>query len=169
LLARDRFRLAALGQLFFGSPSEDEFAGPSSFAILPRLVGSARITSWLSVLTDVGYDYDFDTAELRRFVWNVGATMPAKRFSFDLGVGGSQYDTGISWTPDTAVGHLGEQTFVVSAQDDNQLGTTFVDFLGGVKLRLTDSLVLSGAVAVPLTNDGFRPAALGTIALEMYL
>lgn len=169
LLTHSRFRLAALGQLFLPSPSEDEFAGPASLSILPRLVGSTTATSWLSFITDVGYDYDVDSAELRRFVWNVGATIPANRFSFDLGVGGSQYAKGLQWTPDTAEGHLNDQIIVFTAEEDNQLGTTFVDFLAGAKVRLTDSLVLSGAVAVPLTDDGFRPAALGTIAVEMHL
>jgi hypothetical protein len=44
-----------------------------------------------------------------------------------------------------------------------------VDFLGGIKARITDQVVLSGAVTVPLNDQGFQPDALGTIALELYL
>jgi hypothetical protein len=49
------------------------------------------------------------------------------------------------------------------------LGTSFLDFLGGLKVRLTDSLVLSGSVTTPLNNQGFRADAVGTIAIEGYL
>lgn len=169
LYANPRFRFAAAPQFFFPSPSQDEFAGPDSAAILPRVVGQARAAEFLTMHADLGYDYDFETSALRRFVWNVGAAYPTKGFSIDIGVGGSEYETPIRWTPSVAQGRTGSVEYVVTAQEDNEVGTSFVDFRGGIKLRLTDRFVLSGAVTVPLNNEGFRPAALGTLALEAYL
>jgi hypothetical protein len=169
LYTSKRFRLAALGQFFFPSPSEDQLAGPESAAILPRLIGQVNATNFLSLHGDAGYDYDFDDAELRRFVWNAGASIPGKRFTFDLGVGGSEYDTPIRWTPSQAEGSNERETFVITALDDNRLGTSFIDFRGGVKVRLAGRFVLSGAVVVPLNDQGFRPAALGTVGVEYYL
>lgn len=166
--AEDRLRLALAGQFFCPSPSEAEFAGPDSAAIYPRAVGQVRALDQLFFILDLGYDYDFEQSELSRFAWNVGAWVPGKHVSFDLGVGGSQYDTPIDWTPAIAQGRNDAGDFTLTAQGDNQLGTTFVDFLGGVKVRLLDQLVASGAVTVPLTDDGFRPDALGTVALEFY-
>ena len=61
------------------------------------------------------------------------------------------------------------QTNIITVQEDNRLGTTYVDFLAGVKVKLTDRFVLSGAVGVPVTDQGFRPPALGTLALEVSL
>jgi hypothetical protein len=43
-----------------------------------------------------------------------------------------------------------------------------VAFLGGVKFKLADHWVVSGAVNVPINNQGFRPTAVGTGALEYY-
>lgn len=62
------------------------------------------------------------------------------------------------------------QPVTITAVDPNstQLGTNYVDFLFGVKVRLLDGLVLDGAVNVPVNSAGFRPAAVGTIALEYY-
>jgi hypothetical protein len=128
-------------------------------------------TDWLNLHVDVGYDYDFEEAELRRFVWNTGAVFPGRRVAVDLGVGGSQYDESIQWTPSLAHGR-GDEDFpptTINALESNEVGDTFVDFLFGIKVRLTDQAVLSGAVTVPLTDEGFRPAALGTIALEWFL
>ena len=167
LYAGQHVRLAAAPQFFCPSPNEDEFAGPASAAIYPRIVGQVKAADFLSLHADVGYDYDFDESALRRFVWNTGASYPGKRFSLDLGIGGSEYDTPISWTPSRAEGH-GERTYIITALEDNQLGTSYVDFLFGTRVRLTDRLIASGAVTVPLNDQGFRPAALGTVAVEWY-
>jgi hypothetical protein len=43
-----------------------------------------------------------------------------------------------------------------------------VDVLLGLKLRLTDSVVVAGAVTVPVVNTDFQPDVLGTIAIEHY-
>lgn len=168
LYTDERFRLAVAPQFFLPSPSEAEFAGPDSPAIFPRAVAQAKALERLFFTLDLGYDYDFDESALRRFAWNVGAWIPGKRFSFDFGIGGSEYDTAIRWTPSVARGSGPLGKYTITAQEDNQLGTTVVDFLGGVKVRLTEQLVASGAVTVPLVDNGFQPPALGTIALEFY-
>jgi hypothetical protein len=168
LYGSERFRLAVAPQLFLPSPNEAEFAGPDSPAIYPRAVGQVKALDRLFFIVDLGYDYDFDESALRRFAWNVGAWIPGRRFSFDLGIGGSKYDTPIRWTPSLTSGSSNGIDFTVATDADNRLGTNFVDFIGGVKAKVVDQLVLSGAVAVPLTDDGFRPDALGTLALEYY-
>lgn len=38
----------------------------------------------------------------------------------------------------------------------------------GVSFALTPNLVLSGVANVPVTPDGFRPEAAGTLAIEGY-
>lgn len=64
----------------------------------------------------------------------------------------------------------GTQTVTLTAFDpgSTQLGTNYVDFIGGIKVKLIAGVVLSGAVNVPITSDGFQPAAEGTVALEYY-
>jgi len=164
-------RLAVAAELFLPSPNENQFAGPASPAVLPRAIAAVPIGSRLKWLADAGYDYDFDNAELRRFVWNSGASFAiGSQATLDAGVGGSEFNKAITWTPAVAYG-IKTGTYpatVLTTQAGNRLGDSFVDFLGGVKLRLTDRLAFSGAVNVPLNNQGFRPAALGTLALETY-
>lgn len=163
-------QLALSTELFMPSPNEDEFAGSATGAILPRAIAAVPVAPLLKLRLDAGYDYDFDSAELRRFVWNAGASVPMQRASFDVGVGGSDYDQAIRWTPSVAHG-IANSTFpatTLTAQNDNRLETDFVDFLFGVKVRITGPWVLSGAVTVPLNGGGFRPAAAGTGAVEVY-
>jgi hypothetical protein len=144
-------------------------AGSASPAILPRVVAAADLAEFLRMHADVGYDYDFDFNELRRFVWDVGWSVPLTGVVFDFGVGGSKYNQGIQWTPDTAqFEDLEGQAQTMVALQDNRLGDNFVDFLGGVKLRLTDHAVVGGAVNVPVNDQGFRPTAVGTVAVELY-
>jgi hypothetical protein len=164
-------RLALAPELFLPSPNECEFAGPDSVAVLPRVIGQLNAADFLRFHIDVGYDHDFDSAELRRFVWNVGASIPHERFSVDFGVGGSEFEQGIRWTPSVAESVETDEfpATVLTAQEGNRLGTSFIDFLAGLKMRLSDRLVLGGAVTVPLNDEGFRPDALGTAALEFHL
>ena len=163
--------LAFMTEFFMPSPNQDEFAGSDSAAILPRGILVVPAADWLRFHADVGYEYDFDESVLRRLVWNVGPSMPFECFEFDVGVGGSKYDTPIQWTPAVARGAANavvpEST--ITALANNQLGDNFIDFIGGLKVRLADRWVLSGAVNVPLNNEGVRPAALGTLALEYHV
>jgi hypothetical protein len=167
--------LAFAPKFFCPSPNEAEFAGPASPAILPRLISGFPIADKLRVLADVGYNYDFDNDELRAFVWNVGASTSAGWATVDIGVGGSKYNQGIAWTPTQAtfVSTLTDQagkpiSGTITALGDNRLGTNFVDFLGGIKVHIAANTVISGAVDIPLTDDGVRPVALGTLAIEYY-
>jgi len=166
-------QFAFMTEFFMPSPNQGKFAGPDSAAILPRGILVVPAADWLRFFADLGYDYDFDKSALRRLVWNVGPSVPFERFEFDLGVGGSQYNTPIQWTPAVAHGApdaaLGVPGSTITALGNNQLGDSFIDFIGGLKVRLGDRWVLSGAVDVPLNNQGFRAAALGTLALEYYV
>lgn len=166
----ETFQVAFMPEFFLPSPSEAEFAGSDTPAILPRVVGAARLTELVRFHLDAGYDYDFEEDELRRFTWNVGSSLAFSRVTVDFGVGGSKFNSGITWTPDRADfgdanGNIIGNVFAVG---DNTLGDNFVDFLGGVKYRLTDRVVISGAVNVPLNDEGFRAAAVGTLAAEIY-
>jgi hypothetical protein len=123
----------------------------------------------------VGYDYDFSNNELRRLAWNTGVSVSfsplGHAVTMDVGVGGSRFNQGITWTPQQ-VSHFdstGQEDRRFEALSSNQLGDTFVDFLSGIKLAVTKRLVISGAVDVPLNGEGFRPDAVGTIAVEFYL
>jgi hypothetical protein len=169
LYSGDAVQSAFVLDFYAPSPSQDEFAGSDSPAILPRVVGAADLTDYLHMHADIGYQYDFDFEELRCFVWNVGWSVPLTGVTFDFGVGGSKFNQGIQWTPDRAqFEDLQGQTQTMTALQDNRLGDNFIDFLGGIKVRLTDHAVIGGAVTVPVNNQGFRPAALGTIAGEFY-
>ena len=171
LYARDPFMLGGAVDFYFPSPSQAELAGSDSAAILPRLIGAARVTDWLRFHLDVGYDYDFDVGELRRFVWDVGASFPLTLATFDIGVGGSKYDSPIVWTPSSFRESIQPGTpknITVTAVGDNETGTNYVAFLCGAKVRLSEGFVLSGGVNVPVTDEEVQPVAGGTIALEFY-
>jgi len=171
LYADQRLRLAFAPEFFFPSPNEDEFAGSASAAILPRLIGQVSVAPWLKLLADAGYEYDFSEAELRQFVWSTGAAVPLRDWlTFDLGIGGSVFDTPLEWTPDVAHGAPDADFPATTATvlGDNTLGDTFVDFLGGIKFRVAENTIISGAVDVPLNDQGFRPVAFGTVAVEQY-
>lgn len=172
IYAGEYANVAGSVEFFNPSPSEDEYAGSESPAVLPRLIielpGRFRAQDYFQLHADIGYDYDFDSAELRRLVWNTGASVPFGRWvTIDFGVGGSEFDEGVRFTPRTATGTNPDVT--LTALEGTRLGASFIDFLGGVKVRLTDNLVLSGSATTPLNNDGFRADAVGTVALEVYL
>jgi len=169
--ARDPFRLAAACDFYFPSPNQNEFAGSDSPSILPRLIGAARLTEWMRLHLDAGYDHDFDVSQLRRFVWDAGVSFPLAVGTFDVGVGGSKYEAPIAWTPSQARASVipGEPSDIsVTAVGDNHTGTNYVDFLAGAKVRLSEVVILSGAVNVPVNNQGLQPIVGGTIALEAY-
>jgi hypothetical protein len=176
LYADERLQIAVSPEFFLPSPNEDEFAGSGSAAILPRLIGAFKAADFLRLHLDAGYDFDFDTDELRRFVWNTGVSVPLPRVTFDIGVGGSKFNQGIKWTPSSApFVDAGGNKRTISAlgnngigRPDNRLGSNFIDALGGIKVRVAESTVISGAVNVPLNNEGFRAAAVGTLAVEQY-
>jgi hypothetical protein len=185
LLYADKLLQVALApEFFFPSPNEDEFAGSDSAAILPRVIAALRLTEPLSMHLDVGYDYDFDSDELRRFVWNTGVSLAIARATFDVGIGGSKFNQGIQWTPYQApfVSGFSRSMFplecvpnsadclpgTITALGDTRLGSNFIDALGGIKVRVAGKTVLSGTVNVPLNNEGFRAAAVGTVAVEQY-
>lgn len=168
LYSGSRFQAAFMTELFLPSPSEAEFAGSDTLAILPRVVTQTDITEMIRMHVDAGYDYDFSDAELRRFTWNVGGSLALKVVTFDAGVGGSLFDEGIEWTPSRIV-VPGGSGITLTALGDNRLGNNYVDFLGGVKFRLAERWVLGGAVNVPINDEGFRADAVGTVALEVRL
>ena len=124
----------------------------------------------VDLYTEVAYEYDFDSDELSHFAWAIGPSVASNAVTIDAGLGGSEYNTGIAWTPSrasftTTEGSVGTLT----ADGDNRLGTTFVDFLFGIKIRLAESLLLAGAVSVPIIDEGLRPAVTGTVAFEAHL
>lgn len=168
LLANDWAELAASGEFFCNSPSQAEFAGSDSPSILPRLIGQVRAAKRLNFHADAGYEYDFDVQQLSRFVWDAGLSVPVIGATFDAGVGGSLFDESLTWTPVTATN--GEGTVRIRALDPDatELGKNYIDFLFGMKVALLDSFVLGGAVNVPITSDGFRADAIGTVSLEYY-
>jgi Putative MetA-pathway of phenol degradation len=171
LLSREHFRLAGSGEMFLPSPNQDEFAGSDSTAILPRLIGMYELSEEFRLHLDVGYDWDFEVAELSRFTWNVGTSVALTNLTLDFGFGGSEFAKAIRWTPPTAAA-FGSPIFTdgldLKAEGDIELGTTYADFLGGFKVKIADNAVLGGSVSVPITTDGFRPAAIGTVAAEIY-
>ena len=170
LYAHGPFRLAGACDFYVPSPNQSEFAGSDSASILPRLIGAARLAAWMRLHLDAGYDYDFDVSQLRRFVWNTGISFPLTVGTFDVGVGGSKYDTPIVWTPTNGRASVIPGTpsdISVTAVGDNQTGTNAVDFLAGVKVHLTKTVIVSGAVNVPVTNDALQPIVGGTLAVEL--
>ena len=42
-----------------------------------------------------------------------------------------------------------------------------MDLLIGAKFKVNDRIALSGGVSVPVDDQEFRPAALGTVAVEL--
>jgi hypothetical protein len=169
--------LAASLEFFNPSPSEDEFAGSESPAILPRVIAEIPVREIFRIHLDAGYDYDFEHAQFRRFVWNAGVSVPIARYlSVDFGAGGSEFDEGALWSrkvttgsPITAAGlGLSDATPILTAQGDTELGTSFIDFLAGFKIRVWEEVFLTGAVTTPLTNDGFRADATGTVGVQSY-
>lgn len=165
--ATDWGELTASAEFFCNSPNQAEFAGSNSPSILPRLIGQVHAAKHLNLHADIGEEHDFEVNELSRFIWNAGLSVPITNATFDVGVGGSKFDQPVQWTPVTATGGDGV-TITAANPPSTQLGTNYIDFLFGVKVRLFEGMVLGGAVNVPITDDGFRPAAVGTLSLEYY-
>jgi len=168
--AAQRLQLALTTELLMPSPSQSQFSGSDSTAIFPGAVAAVPLLPYLKLRMDAGYNYDFNVAELRSFVWDAGASVPLQRASFDIGVRGSEYNKKLQWTPPVAYGvpSGGFPATVLTAQNGTSLGDSFVDLIYGSRIRITNRLVLSGAVDVPLNNEGFRPVAVGTVAVESY-
>jgi hypothetical protein len=167
----DRLQIAFSPEFYCNSPSQNEFAGSNSPALLVRAIGQYNAMRYLRLHMDIGDDHDFQVSELSRFVWNAGVSVPLTNITFDTGVGGSKFDTAIQWTPTSTTADIGNGVTVpgvVRHSGANELGTNYVDYLFGVKARIVNNTVLSGAVNVPITSDGFRAAAVGTVALEYY-
>ena len=169
LYADKLWQLAFAPEFFCPSPNQDQFSGSNSPAVLPRFIIAGKATEQARLLMDAGYDYDFDHNELRRFVWNGGGSYAISVATFDAGIGGSTFNEGIQWTPSIApFTDLDNKPGTIHALQSNRFGRTFIDFLGGVKVRVANKTVLSGSVNVPLNNEGFRAAAVGTLAVEQY-
>lgn len=170
--------LGAVTKFSFESPSSDELAGSDSYAIYPRLVGEFFTEAPVQVYADAGYEWDFTYSELRRFAWDVGASLPFSRGSFDLGVGGSIYDEDITWTPDTAQGDPFDDggtglfrngvDMTIADPGSNRVNNDVVNLLIGGRFVITPEFVVSTAITVALTQNGVRPDAVGTIAFEYY-
>jgi hypothetical protein len=169
LLNTDRIRLGAMAELFLPSPSEDDFAGSASTAVLPRLIGSAKMHERLWGYADVGYDYDFETAELRRFAWTAGVSVPFERVSIDVGAGGSEYDVPIRWTPTVAHGAATAvfPATTLTVRGDNQLDDALVDVLVGARIRPAERLLIGGGVTISAVGNELRPDALFTLGAEV--
>lgn len=163
-------------RLHFPSPSEDEFAGPDSWALDPRLIGEVKVSDRTRILMDLGYSNDFTFDELSSFQWSLGGSYALEGATFDAGFAGSAFREGIEWTPSVfcqpdpgEVDCLPGRSTFYTALEDNTLETFYANFIGGIKVKTADNQVLSGAVNVPLnSDDGFRPDAIGTIAYEFY-
>ena len=165
----DVFHAAFAPRFYFPSPSSDDFAGSDTAALAARILTSTRAADWCRVLANLGYEYDFETAELRRFIWDVGASLSADALTADLGVSGSLYDEGIEWTPSVATATPTDssgETIHFQVDGDNRLGTNYIDFVFGLKYRVVGALLLLGQVQVPITSDGVRPNVAGTIGAE---
>jgi len=171
------FDLAASVELFMPSPFPERFAGSSTAAVLPRVIGQARLHRYLRLHTDLGYNIDFSESTLRGLMWNVGTSVPIQSFVADFGFGGSLYNSAINWTPKQATGTFTQtqmggvtnvSTIAMTALGDTSLGDNYVDFLLGLKYHLLEQVVVTGGVNVPINDQGFRPAAAGTVACEVY-
>jgi hypothetical protein len=133
-------------EVFFPSPNADNFAGPSSFSFLPRLITAANITQAAKLHLDTGYEGDTKFDELSRFVWNAGASYAFPGVTLDSGVGGSLFNQGIQWTPtkfrqpQSPPNQNVELQFTTNG--DNVTGTNYVDFLFGTKVQVAENAVL---------------------------
>jgi hypothetical protein len=178
LYAGDDLEIGAITRLAFASPSSAEFAGSDTYAVYPRVVARFLLRQPLQIFLDAGYDYDFSSAELRRFAWNTGVSLGLPTASIDLGLGGSLYDSPIRWTPLVAPGDPFDDPrldpegrfregsiLTVDDPGESELETDFVNLLIGGKVELSEGIVLSAALTIPLTT-GLRPDVLTTIGVE---
>jgi hypothetical protein len=168
VLSTETFQAACMADLFLPSPSKSAFAGVASVAVLPRLVATLKLGDSISLHSDLGYEYDFDTPQLRRFTWRSGGSLAFERAAFDVGLGGSEFDAPVEWTPSVIRG--GETATsppsTGMALEDNTVGTSVVDLLLGMKLRVTEAFIVAAGVSIPVISPAFQPDVLGTIAVE---
>jgi len=91
----------------------------------------------------------------------------------DFGFAGSEYLEELHWSPErlTTVSQVDNLTLHTNwtAQESTGVGgTNYIDLLFGAKFALAERCALGGSVSVPITSDGVRPAATGTLAFEWY-
>jgi len=171
LLSEEEFAIAAAFDLLFPSPSEDNYAGPDSFSLIPRAIFSAELFDDVTGHADVGYNYTVNFAELQALIWRGSISWALDAATVDVGAAGSYYNRGLVWTPSAFTQPPGSEVSVplrLEAQGNNTLGVNYVDFFFGAKLRITDRSVVSGGLTVPVNDEGFRPDVLGTVAFEAY-
>ena len=91
-VGRGPFLLATSCDLYLPSPNEEQFSGSDSAAILPRVIGSARLRNWMRLHINAGYDYDFDVSQLRRFLHQGGVNVasPSRRKALPVSVSRAQ-------------------------------------------------------------------------------
>ena len=167
LVRADRFLLSPSFELLLPSPNENEFAGPDDVGVTARILSSVDLADWATGFVDAGYTYQIQFQELTGFVWDAGVSVsPFDRVSLDAGAGGTVFSKGITPNPPVTGNDSGTVEYV--ANSATELGTNAVNVLFGFKVVVTDAIAASGGVVVPVTNDGIRPAAAGTIALEAY-
>lgn len=166
-LARsESYGISVLPQVFLPSPSSDEYAGPDSAALAIGALGGYSPADWMQLILNVGYEWDTESTALTRFAWAAGASFPTEYATFDVGMSGSVYQNGVAWSPEVLPdADPGRSLFAVD-EDSVRLDSTFAEFVGGFKIPLGSVLGLSGSVAVPVDGTDFRPAVLGTVALE---
>ncbi len=163
-------------RLQFPSPSEDDFAGPDSWALDPRFIGEIRVSEDTRILLDLGYSNDFTFDELSSFQWSLGASYGLEYATFDAGFAGSVFREGAEWSPnsfcqpDSGVTEcLPEQATFYQVLEDNRLETFYANFLGGMKFRLGERQVVATALNVPLNGEeGIRPDVVVTATYELY-
>jgi hypothetical protein len=166
-----RTKIAFVNEIFLPSPHEDEYAGSSSLSVLPRGVAAVSLTDALHLHADAGYEHDFRRRELRRIVWNAGASLALARLTLDAGVGGSEFERAIRWTPGEirSATESGEEIVGMALGRGNRLDTSYADVLFGAKGAIGDSLSIGVAASVPIHGDGLRPDASVTLSIEVLL
>jgi hypothetical protein len=156
-------------ELLLQSPSEDQLSGPDSVGLFPRLAATYRPLDDLGVYLDVGYAYEIEFQELTGFAWNGGLSWaPLSSLAIDAGAGGYLFAKGVEVLP-SQIDSSGPSSPTAYSLGFTRLGTNFVNALFGVKLRIVEGLVIAGAAVVPVTADGIRPDAAGSLAIEVHL
>jgi hypothetical protein len=152
------------------SPSEEQFAGPGHAAFGAYLLSELYASDSVRALVNLGYDYDTEFAELRRFGWTVAGVLARDEgYTVDAGFSGSEYEQGIEWTPAVARGvptELFPQGLALRALDDNRLGRTYFSFVGGFRISLGEVFNVGGTITVPIVDTGFAPDVTGTAFVE---
>lgn len=167
----ERVSAALIGDFLLGSPDADRLSGPSSPAIAPRIAIEAKPLQATRLHVDLGYEFDFEDARLRRLSWSVGPSFSFGLGRIDIGVGGSKYEEEIQWTPNVVAGENrgGGSRLDLVHVGDGGLGDLFWDVTIGAQLSVFDNYVVAASLLLPLNDDGARPDTLGTISVERYL